>query len=747
MSRTILIECSPRRPSDGVVVPVRLVFKSVARANFLGVQWHPAVETVPAFESSLGFDGRSFGDAPSPQIGDLEFALTDATRYAGGLVWANAAVTMRMAPWTAAGGDPADGDFTIIWSGLAEGISAGKGRARVRLLDNGQAMRVPALAAKFGSTGDALLDSADALKDRSADTRVPRAWGKLLSIPGILVDRANGIWLFAGNAATSVQAFYDGGAALTLGAARANLAALQANAPASGTVDYCLDAGGKFLARNWTTPVYPFTAAATFGSTTAADIASAIVTSRTAVTFTAGTVAAFNTLQSAENGLYLDDDTSVAAALDRLFAGLGAWWRVSSAATITLGRWAWTAPALTGASHRRHAPDRLRIVAPTRRRSLGYAPNDRVHSEAEIARILLAGDLAYADGTSIEALKPGQAGADVTSTKTAAAIASQGVLATRNRITLGSGEGGLTNQANDTWLLDVSIITTVGTAAGITGQSFLATNYPGRLQPHPYFGATYLDANLIAYDGPAGNVVGALKPEEVSSNRTETRVAASITGQGSLAVQNNVFFGTGNNRVLSEGGAFWITNAVAVTIQGTAAGITGQGTLATRNRVQLQAAEGGLTNQANDTWLLDVSIITTIGIASGFVGQGALASANSVDYNTQVYNKPAGGGGQVTVGNGQDIKKYLTAGQQVVATGGVGATGATANFGDRYATLVADGTVFATGAAFNPGPFEPSNGDVSGTYTHSGASRVVSFYISYSGAAIAVDDSLTFITA
>jgi hypothetical protein len=238
--------------------------------------------------------------------------------------------------------------------------------------------------------------------------------GESDGLPGLIVDRANGIWLFAGNAATSVQAFYDGGAAFTLGVARASLAALQAGIPADGTVDYCLDAGGKFLARPWTAPAYPFTAAATFGSARAADIASAIVTGRTATSFAAGTVAAFNALQPADCGLYLDDDTTVAAALDRLFSGLGAWWRLNSAGTIALGRWGWTAPALTMPGHRRHAPDRLRVLAPTRRRSLGYARNDRVHSEAEIARILLAGDLAYADGTSVEALKPAESGADVT---------------------------------------------------------------------------------------------------------------------------------------------------------------------------------------------------------------------------------------------------------------------------------------------------------------------------------------------
>lgn len=50
---------------------------------------------------------------------------------------------------------------------------------------------------------------------------------------------------------------------------------------------------------------------------------------------------------------------------------------------------------------------------PTRRRTLGYKPNWRQHSESEIARALLltAGEISYADGTPVEALKPSEASA------------------------------------------------------------------------------------------------------------------------------------------------------------------------------------------------------------------------------------------------------------------------------------------------------------------------------------------------
>lgn len=389
MSRVLLFECGPRRVSDGVVVTQRFCFKAPGAANFLGLQWEPVVIEPPVFGEGIGFDGRNFAASPEPQNGELVFALTDTTRAAAGLVWKNAAVTIRMAPWPAGGGNPADGAFSTIWTGLADECTAGPGIATVTLLDAGQVLRDPAIVTKFGSAGDTLLDSADAVRDRPANSVVPRAWGRVLSIPGLLVDRANGIYLFANSVATSVEGFYDGGAAFTLGVARASLAALQSNVPAAGAVDYCLNSAGKLLARPWDTPNFPFTADATFGNTRAADIATAIVASRSALAFRAGVVAAFNTLQAAPCGIYVDDDTSLAVLLDRLFSGLGAFWRLTSAGTIDIQRAGFAgSPALTVGIFRGR-PARQRIIVPTGRRSIGYARNWRTHTESEIAAILL----------------------------------------------------------------------------------------------------------------------------------------------------------------------------------------------------------------------------------------------------------------------------------------------------------------------------------------------------------------------
>jgi hypothetical protein len=411
VSRTLLIECGPRA-IDGTTVPVRLCWNVPGAAAFLGQHWHPTVITPPALEQRTGFDGERFADLPSPQVGDLEFALPQRLRFAAGLVWRDAPITIRQAPWRAGGANPADGDFTTIWQGLAEDITAEAGAARVRLLDGGQALRTAFAARKFGSSGIALLDAPGAAQDRPAGQVVPLAFGRCFSVPGLLVDRVNNIWLFSGRPATAVTGFYDGGAAFILGAARASLAALIANAPADGRVDWCLDADGLLLARPWDEPTYPFTCDAEFGSTLAGDIAAALAAGR--LPMAAGTVAAFNAAVPAPCGLYVADDATPAALLDRLLAGLGTIWRVNSAGAVELRRLDFTAPTITIPAHRRSAPRRLAIVMPTARRSIGYARNNRVHSEGEIAQILLADDITYADGTPVQDLQPAEPGANAT---------------------------------------------------------------------------------------------------------------------------------------------------------------------------------------------------------------------------------------------------------------------------------------------------------------------------------------------
>lgn len=391
MSRVTLVAVNPRRPADGVIQELRWCSNARTRARFLGADWQPAIVSLPDSELDLGFDGGKFGQGATPQIGRLQVAIGKADSWAG-LAWKGAFGSLRSAPWPTGPADPADTAFAVDLLFRVESMAIEDGVASFTLIDLGAELRRPLIARKFGSTGNTLLDGVGTV-DRQGRV-VPTGWGKLRSVPGILVDRVNNIWLLLDRPSNSAQGFFDGGAAFTMGVARASLAELQGAVPAAGAVDYCLNAGGLTLARPWTEPTYPFTADLfATGPQEAAGIANAIVTSRTGLAFAGGTVSAFEVLQSAICGLYVDDERTIATALDELIGRLGGFWRLSGAGEIVLGRLAPAAPVKTFGPTEVVSIARQSIVMPTRRRSVGYARNNRVHNEGEIASILLVDDI------------------------------------------------------------------------------------------------------------------------------------------------------------------------------------------------------------------------------------------------------------------------------------------------------------------------------------------------------------------
>lgn len=123
--------------------------------------------------------------------------------------------------------------------------------------------------------------------------------------------------------------------------------------------------------------------------------------------------------------------------------------------------------------------------------SAGHAPPNAVYwdvyEDAADATVTT-----YADGTPLEALKPAQLGADITGTHTASAILSQGALATANSATWGTQVTGAGKPADNATVggtfgtdlketpggitaLLAAFKTAVGTAAAIASQGALAT--------------------------------------------------------------------------------------------------------------------------------------------------------------------------------------------------------------------------------------------------------------------------------
>jgi hypothetical protein len=392
MSVVTLIEITARRASDAAPQVLRYVHGARTSNRFVGQSWDIGVLALPEFELDLGFDGAKFGQGATPQVGRLQLAVDNASTRPS-LVFKGAAVSLRSAPWSPFGGDPADGDFgTPAAYKVEEADTSASGLLTLTLLDAGQPLRQPVQVRKFGSTADALLDGAGAADHKGKV--VPTGWGKLLGIPALLVDRVYNIWLLLDRPASVIHGIYDGGNSFAAGVARASLAALRANVPADGACDVCGNAGGLTLVRPWTAPTYPLTADITAsGPTTAAGIAEHIVLGRSTVTCAAGVVAAFDLFQPAICQIYVADERTIGAALDELICRLGGFWKLNEAGLIEMGPLQFTAPAATFEAHQLVSLHRKTVVMPTRRRAVGWGRNNRLHNEGEIATILLAGDI------------------------------------------------------------------------------------------------------------------------------------------------------------------------------------------------------------------------------------------------------------------------------------------------------------------------------------------------------------------
>lgn len=218
-------------------------------------------------------------------------------------------------------------------------------------------------------------------------------------------------------------------------------------------------------------------------------------------------------------------------------------------------------------------------------------------------RFLNANSVAWATGNTVEGLKPGEAGANVTEGRTAAAITGQSPFATTNQpvsklsflqpngyMRLGV-DGGLVNNGQNAWLTDGNTITAQGTAAAVNAQGTLATQ------------------DVVRLGSPSGRLGG----------------------------------------LVSEANAFYVTDAVAVTSQGSAASFQGQGALATRSAVtygdgytlgfnylatlsQVTLNTTTIRRADGSSLVSETLVVTEQGVAAAFAGQGALATQNAVGY-------------------------------------------------------------------------------------------------------------------
>lgn len=477
-----LLVAEPRRVADGAVETVRLAGGgSKGYKQFGSTSWYAGLDRPPAIAQKLGFTGSGFGEGAVIQASELRWRGSAARQAAlGAYYWRDAVFTLYAGP---DGG--ADGDFSILLSGrIADARPVGRGELVLQLVDPTADLAKPILTDTFAGTGG--IEGPAELKGQPKW----RGWGKLRNVTLRSLKSATNIWV-ALDPARPLQAIdqvYDkGNAASSLtvvawaGSIAATLAALEATAaPAGGaavapsiscikwwyanpgklTADLRGEIGAGYVDRP-------------------ADIAAALSATVGGPAFNAAMLTAARAARNAEAGWLVQDTNATAAEqIEQILSGVSLWWALPASGEMEIGEWAWGGPV---AAVKAASVERTATYQPISKVTVSYRPNYTVMARSDIAAaVLLATDAAYADGTPIEALKPAEAGANVTGTNVAAGFVGQQPIATdpnaTPRLSLVYGQARPAGQAlnrNDSFELwdgntPLGWVVTVGSAQQVT---------------------------------------------------------------------------------------------------------------------------------------------------------------------------------------------------------------------------------------------------------------------------------------
>lgn len=394
MSDVALITVQPRIVSTGVPTTFRLAGGGGRKGYYYGANHYRAgIASLPRFRAELGFDEQGWNGGVVPTTGSIVWAPYTKTSLAelAAYFWPGAAITIET-------GDEDIGAFTTLLTGKVADAAVQDHHLVITVGDLGASLDKPLVTARFAGTGAAEGGG-------EATGRIKRrTWGRAFNIEGRILDKANNIYEF-GDPAFPWQSFEtlrdmgrDAAPAPTVvawaGSVAATLTALIASSPVQGSG---VVAPSIACAKWWTQPSGPLTAdvKGEIGSgyvETAASIAERILSAISGPTIT--NVSTANGWRGGVAGIHVDENETIAQALDRLMMGVSLLWIFNPAGTITLREITFTSPVTSLTSDN---VERLRTFPPVKTRRLGYQKSHRLHTDGEIAIILNIVDLgAYA---------------------------------------------------------------------------------------------------------------------------------------------------------------------------------------------------------------------------------------------------------------------------------------------------------------------------------------------------------------
>jgi hypothetical protein len=267
--------------------------------------------------------GTTFGVSQSA-AGQLELVNVD-----GGLdSWANDGVSgreiiIRKGQDTAA----YPNGFSTIFRGVQAALEVSYKRATITFADRQVTLQKP-LQTNFYAGNNSLPNGLEGVAELKGKPK-QRVYGRCKKVPLQIVNTSRLIYLVSDQQA-AVSAVYDGGGALTAGAAYASQADMETTAPAAGNYRVWQPAGAPAYVRLGSSPARAITAdvdaAGTAANWTTAQVLKAIAIDAgfAPADVNAADVAALDTANNAVVGYALLEEDSALDAMNAVAAGVGA---------------------------------------------------------------------------------------------------------------------------------------------------------------------------------------------------------------------------------------------------------------------------------------------------------------------------------------------------------------------------------------------------------------------------------------
>ncbi|MFS8973855.1 hypothetical protein PO002_04975 [Cupriavidus necator] len=329
---TIAIEVSAWRLSTGLVETLRFAdagFTTRPSDTPANAYFEPCLREPPRLSRVL-FDGAATYGASRVSVGEILLANADGQLdvLLSDYAFDGRPFSVRVG---AVGG--AVSSWPVVMSGTLEDVRAAGDEISLVVRDRLAVLGQSLPRAKYAGDNvlpDGLEGTADDLKDQYK----PRVYGRVLNVSAKCVNSSKLIYQVSDQGCT-VDAVYDNGAALALGAAYASEADLLATAPAAGDAR-CW--GG--LCRLGSPPAGEVTVVAETTETRAGALLQAVALDAgvPSADIVSADVSALNAANAAKVGVWVDGDASAQAVMDALANAIGAWYGFDRFNRLRMGR-------------------------------------------------------------------------------------------------------------------------------------------------------------------------------------------------------------------------------------------------------------------------------------------------------------------------------------------------------------------------------------------------------------------------